>query len=795
MTVPSLPVISHPDLYRRFDKDVKTYRFVYLGGHIGWGKTTAVTDWLLTRQMHFVYSSASQDDFCSRLAELVNQPPRVIVMDDLHVLSDGYVLEQVTELMKRLPKNCCLFLIGRAQLPSWLKPYLITNQLHVYDFECLRFTADEAGALLTARGVPWDVPLLAQAMKKTKGWPLGLSLLAARLQMNPSFDNTLCHQLDLDVFDCFDIALFSKWEDDIRHFMLRMAAFDTFTEEMARNVTGKPNASALLSRIVQLGSFLALHAPDTYVMHPLFHKYLMKKQRENRSSEFIAQMYTNAGLYYELQCDLPAALSYYKKAGNMEKITELLIENAARSVANGSFLDVAQYYQELPEQTVLESPELMCAMAVLHSLRYQAEESEAWVKTLEAFQASIPKSDIRYSTASEALAYLYICLPHRGSGHVAQLITSAAKLLGKRSKRLQETSVTGNCPSLLSGGKDFCTWVPHAKPLYRLMKVPIETVFCRSGVGLLDIALGETLYETNSSGNYTEALIHLNTGLSQAEASGTLEMQFVAIGVMSRMFAAQGSLDTATALMENFCLKAVRQNAHKLVKNIRAFRIRQHLLSRNAQAAEEWLEQEAPDEMADFCILERYRYLTKIRVYLFMEDWPKAVLLIGRMRAYFETYQRPFNLAEANLLYAVVLKRMKDDSWRAMFEKVLLFCEKYGFVRLIADEGVVAYELMKACQPVSPSLFFTQVMEIARRQAVLYPNYLKPCKKVIEPLTETEKSVLRLLVGGKKNIEIAHLMGITQRTVKFHNANIYGKLCVKNRTEVMIAAAELGLEL
>jgi LuxR family maltose regulon positive regulatory protein len=53
--------------------------------------------------------------------------------------------------------------------------------------------------------------------------------------------------------------------------------------------------------------------------------------------------------------------------------------------------------------------------------------------------------------------------------------------------------------------------------------------------------------------------------------------------------------------------------------------------------------------------------------------------------------------------------------------------------------------------------------------------------------------VLRLLARGKKNSEISQLMGITLRTVKFHTANIYSKLCVQNRAQAMKAAEKLGL--
>ncbi len=52
-------------------------------------------------------------------------------------------------------------------------------------------------------------------------------------------------------------------------------------------------------------------------------------------------------------------------------------------------------------------------------------------------------------------------------------------------------------------------------------------------------------------------------------------------------------------------------------------------------------------------------------------------------------------------------------------------------------------------------------------------------------LTERERSVLRLLVEGKNNIEIALLLGISRSTVKYHVSAIIAKLGVSNRAEAV----------
>jgi DNA-binding NarL/FixJ family response regulator len=64
---------------------------------------------------------------------------------------------------------------------------------------------------------------------------------------------------------------------------------------------------------------------------------------------------------------------------------------------------------------------------------------------------------------------------------------------------------------------------------------------------------------------------------------------------------------------------------------------------------------------------------------------------------------------------------------------------------------------------------------------------------LIEPLTPREQQVAQFLAGGLTNKEIAHRMGITEHTVKFHLNGILRKLGASTRTEAVVQAARLGI--
>lgn len=65
-------------------------------------------------------------------------------------------------------------------------------------------------------------------------------------------------------------------------------------------------------------------------------------------------------------------------------------------------------------------------------------------------------------------------------------------------------------------------------------------------------------------------------------------------------------------------------------------------------------------------------------------------------------------------------------------------------------------------------------------------------KQPLEPLTNREIDVMRLIVHGYTNRQIAELLNLSRRTVESHRANIMGKLQVNSRVELMRYAEESG---
>jgi len=63
----------------------------------------------------------------------------------------------------------------------------------------------------------------------------------------------------------------------------------------------------------------------------------------------------------------------------------------------------------------------------------------------------------------------------------------------------------------------------------------------------------------------------------------------------------------------------------------------------------------------------------------------------------------------------------------------------------------------------------------------------------VEALTPRELDVLRLIVRGYTNSQMADLLNISVRTVEYHRGNLTGKLNLRSRVELIRYAAEHGI--
>jgi LuxR family maltose regulon positive regulatory protein len=130
-------------------------------------------------------------------------------------------------------------------------------------------------------------------------------------------------------------------------------------------------------------------------------------------------------------------------------------------------------------------------------------------------------------------------------------------------------------------------------------------------------------------------------------------------------------------------------------------------------------------------------------------------------------------------------------------ERALSLAEPGGFVRLFVDEGELMGRLLReaAARGISPE-YVSKLLAAFDVSGYGGVGEIPPqphTQPLIEPLSERELEVLRLIASGLSNREIAEELVVATSTVKTHINNIYRKLDVSSRTQAVARARMLNL--
>jgi LuxR family maltose regulon positive regulatory protein len=146
---------------------------------------------------------------------------------------------------------------------------------------------------------------------------------------------------------------------------------------------------------------------------------------------------------------------------------------------------------------------------------------------------------------------------------------------------------------------------------------------------------------------------------------------------------------------------------------------------------------------------------------------------------------------EVFVLQAVAWQKKGNPSQALThLEKALSLAQKEGFVRIFLDEGELIEKLLQQAEIKG---VYPDYVRMLLSAAFPVDKEAHMTQRLIEPLSERELEILRLVAEGKSNQQIAEVLIIARGTVKKHINNIFGKLGVQSRTQCVARGREINL--
>jgi LuxR family maltose regulon positive regulatory protein len=755
----------------------------------------------------------------------------VVVLDDYQLISSPAVHEAVQFMLDHQPPTMHL-VISTRQDPQLSLPRLrARGQVTEIREPDLRFTEEEAAAFLSqTMGLHLSATAVAALEARTEGWIAGLQLAALALQRDPEDTQGFIAAFTGDdryVTDYLVAEVLQRQPEAIRLFMRQTAILDRMTAPLCDMITGQGDSQAILEQLDQSNLFLVPldHRREWYRYHRLFAGML----RATLAQEELLPLHQQAMRWYEAHGlsnqAIHHALAYGSASEEWEDAERLLRDAVDETIHRGGVLTVRRWLETLPDERVRASAALATYKGwalVFTGEMAQAEE-----------MASIAERRFRQKNATDpnlgkllALRSFIAIFGHRDYNAAIELATAALQVLGEGQARWRVMALwslaesqerTSNITEAIAtlrearqverqrGGYVFVMTIDlflatalqsHGKrrEAISICEEAIEWYTNEQGhvspmAGLIFSRLGTLYHEANQ---LDLARQYLDKGLALTEQLALGGSSMFAYGFAAPTLHVQGETSSALEALHKAYRLAVETGLGDpdwclvVEANIR-------LQQGDLPFAQRWAEQAgfSVDDTPDYLRFEQHLFFA--RLLLVRGQVAEAQRSLARLERFAQ--ERSFYrwLITVNILQALAAKRAGDLApARDYLSQALESAAPEGYHRAFLDEDESVLALVPGVRHVAPA-FVDQLLLYARGATRDATEKLQIVQPLIEPLSEREMEVMRLIAAGLTNREIAEKLFIVTGTVKRHINNIYGKLGVRSRTQAIARARELRL--
>lgn len=757
----------------------------------------------------------------------------ILVLDDYHVIETPSIHQQLSFMLDHLAPHMHLVISSRADPPLQLARLRARDQLLELHESDLRFTEAEAVLFLVeTMGLSLTPEQIAALETRTEGWIAGLQLAALSLRGREDSSGfvqafTGSHRFVLDYLT--DEVLAGQTED-VQAFLLQSSILGRLNASLCDALTRRVDSQSILEELERHNLFLIALDDERrwYRYHHLFADVLRHRLTE-RMSTSIDELHLRASSWFENEGLITESVGHALAAKNWGRAARL-IELAGESLRqSGAVTTLTNWIEALPGPVRRGHPALCLAYAraLVDAARFadaepfiiEAEDSlgndapsgdvsadslRGKALALRA-QIAITRSEfdeaIRLSRRAEELLSQddaawrsFVALNLAGAFRFASNWVEADEAYQEAAKLGESAGDYANALLALSSRGEVLQAegrlrqavlqyerVMEFAQAWRIQKTPV--------IGYALVGLGRVLCEWN---DLDAALTYTQAGLERGEQAGMMDVSLRGYLGLARIRHAQNDTDGALAALDAADAVAERMGVPEVKDWINALR------------AQSWLARGHPlDNQAAFDWARQFRGPANDAVYpgvphalahvwLAQHEPEKALPLLNHALESAQAVGRQGNAVHLLALKAVVQHALGDpERALATLGQALELAEPEGYVRAFADEGTPMARLLRRMLTRLPaSEYVRQLLDALGESAIAEKT---PSSPLIEPLSQRELQVLRLIADGATNQEIADELVLTVNTVKKHISNIFGKLEASNRAHAISRGRELKL--
>ena len=776
----------------------------------------------------------------------------VLVLDDYHVIDARDVHDGMAFLLEHLPPWLHVVIASRADPALPLARLRARGELAETRVAELRFTPDEAAAYLNGMmGRQLTARDVAALEGRTEGWIAALQLAALSMQGRDDVAGFIAGFAGDDryVVDYLVEEVLQRQSDHVQTFLLQTSILGRLSGPLCDAVTGQGGGKAMLEALDR-GNLFLVPLDDRrrwYRYHNLFADVLHARLLDERPGQ-VPDLHRRASMWYEQNGEQPVAIGHALAAGDFERaahLVELAIPAMARTRQEAT---VRAWLEMIPDEVVRVRPVLSVGFAgalltsgELEGVEGRLRDAERWLDPatgaregsqsppaemvvadeggfrslpgmIEMYRAgqALARGDspgtVRHARRALDLAPEddHLCragasgllgLASWGSGDLEAAHRAYSECAAGLRRAGYVADVLG-CAIALADIRIAQGRLGEAMRTYEqaLQLVPEQGRPVLRGTAGLHVGLSEIYRERGDLHAATQQLLKSQ---ELGEHTGLPQHRYRWRVAMAQVREAEGNLAGALDLL-NAAERLYVSDFFPNVRPVPALKARVWIAQGRFGEALGWAREQGLSVDDDLSYLREFEHITlaKALVARYQDERAErsiheATRLLERLLPAAEAGGRTGRVIEILVLRALAHQALGDiPAALGSLDRAVTLAEPEGYVRVFADEGPPMASLLRASAKQGTRRDYVRRLLAAASG----PGHSSPSEQaLIEPLSERELDVLRLLGTELDGPAIARELMVSLNTMRTHTKNIYTKLAVTNRRAAVRRAAELNL--
>ncbi len=761
----------------------------------------------------------------------------VLVLDDFHSLDNSAIHEMVSALLSHQLNRMHLVIITREDPPLPLARLRASGQLGELRALDLRFSPDEAQRFLAdVMGLTLAPHNLAALDARIEGWIAGLQLAALSLhhyQDPTELIQTLSGNHHF-ILTYLTEEVLRQLPPDRQSFLLETSVLSRLSGPLCDAVTERAESSAVLAALYTSNAFvLALDEEHRWYRYHRLFADLLRSRLEATRPGYAAELHKRASLWYESHDMATDAIEHAFAAKAYARVTQLLERYARPLILDGYAQTVHEWLQRLPDEWRIAGPRANLAFAWSLLLGGRLSEIETYLSGAEAaVRRESTAETITSGLHAEILALRSALISLRGETRracdmAAQAVAKAATgdLYAQGITRFCLATATNYDGRLVQAIEAY----QQALPLCREAGNKLASMLIVANLGMLYIVQGRlraaddlsrqvmetaersgdartpaltTVYGIHCEvcyerGDLETAAADLQLWLDLSKRSGHVAAMAYGHVIAARIAQAQGDLAAAQKMLD----EAVMMRQFRMPAWVAT-----HVAGQQASLA---LAEDDPDAAAQVLTAtgvnaddepHHQREIIQIaylRLMLYWgrhnasaDGWKSANSLAARLLADAEEGGRMGRVLDVLLLRCLLLQAQgKEEAALADLNRAITLATPEGYVQRFVNAGAPMALLLYRLRGRGGDI--TGIDRLLARFPAATASAQQ--ESLIEPLSDRELDVLRLMADGLTYQQVADRLVVSLNTVRFHVKGIYGKLGVDKRIAAVDRARALNL--